>query len=236
MLTEVGEEPALFAARFTGDHAQDLLAEFGDAFARGRGSADDGELPAIGGGMAAEIDFVLDEDRTAFGGDGDELLVQLVDGSVGIDDDQHEVGVGHGFARFLDANAFSFIQRLANAGGIDEMHGNAAERDGLGDEVASGSGNRGDDGAIALDESIEEAGFPDVGTSDDGEGQALMYDLAKGEAFLEFAERFADFGDASECLLGRHHGDIVVGEIDSGFEHGDQIYELLLDGLNATRD
>ena len=38
---------------------------------------------------------------------------------------------------------------------------------------------------------------------------------------------------ASACSA-RQHGDVVVGEIDPGFEHGDQIYELLLDGLNAS--
>ena len=105
--------------------------------------------------------------------------------SVGVDHHQHEIGVGHGLAGFLDPDALGFVQRLANAGGIDEMDGNAAERNRFGDEIAGGAGNGGDDGAVALDKSIEQAGFADVRAADDGQGQALVYDLAEGEALLK---------------------------------------------------
>ena len=37
-------------------------------------------------------------------------------------------------------------------------------------------------------------------------------------------------------LFRRKDGDIVLGEVNAGFEHGDQLYQFLFDGLQAARE
>ncbi len=51
----------------------------------------------------------------------------------------------------------------------------------------------------------------------------LMDDLAVSEASSQLFERFADGGDAlKNCGVGQN-GNIVLGKIDAGFEHRDQL-------------
>ena len=83
--------------------------------------------------------------------------------------------------RFADADAFGFVQRAADAGGVHELDRNAADGDGFADQIAGGAGRGGDDGALALDQAVEQARFADVGAADDGERQAFVDDLAVGE-------------------------------------------------------
>src|SRR5581483_5994384 len=116
------------------------------------------------------------------------------------------------------------------------MDGDAAEGNGFGDQIARGAGNGGDNGAIAFDELIEEARLPYIRASDDGKREAFVHDLAKRETFLKLRERRADVGDAGDGLFGGENGNVVFGEVDAGFEDGDEIHELLLDGLDAARD
>jgi hypothetical protein len=70
---------------------------------------------------------------------------------------------------------------VAKACGINEFYGDAFEGDALGDRVAGGAGGGCDDGAVALDEAIEEGGFAGVGAAYDGQGEAFADDTAIGE-------------------------------------------------------
>ena len=64
---------------------------------------------------------------------------------------------------------FGLVAGFAQAGGVDEFHGDAVEGDAFGDRFAGGAGGGGDDGAVALDEAVEEGGFAGVGAADDGQ-------------------------------------------------------------------
>src|SRR6266702_2233966 len=157
----------------------------------------------------------------------EEFAVNSAELVAGVEDDENKVSVGEGLHGFTNANVFGFIESFADSGGIDEAHGDSAERYGFGYEVAGGSGKRGDDGALAFDELIEEAGFAYVGATDDGEGQSLVHYFAEGKAGGESTQRRFHVFECGEDLIGWHDGDIVFGEVDSGFEpcdEGDQFF------------
>jgi hypothetical protein len=121
-----------------------------------------------------------------------------------------------------DAEGFRFVGGVAKACGINEFYWNAFDGDALCDGIAGGAGGGGDDGAIALDEAVEEGGFAGVGAAYDGEGEAVADDAAVGEGLFECEE-----GGLNRLYL---RGDFVVGEevnvvfgeVDSGFEGGDE--------------
>src|ERR1700748_3661919 len=92
---------------------------------------------------------------SASGGRGGGARVLVVKWGGCVQDQQGYDAFGHGFAGFCDANGFGFVGSLAEACSINEFHGNAVEGDALGHEVASGAGGCGDDGPIALDQTIE---------------------------------------------------------------------------------
>ena len=152
-----------------------------------------------------------------------------------VEHDQHHVGVGERFQRLAHADAFGFVERVANSGGVHQMHRNSTDGDGLGDQVARGAGRGGDDGALVLDQPVEQARLADVGTADDGERQAFVHDFAVGEAGEQLVERRVNVGDARQNLRVGNDGDIVFGEVDAGFHHRDQVDELLLDRLEPLR-
>ena len=129
-----------------------------------------------------------------------------------------------------------FREAFAQAGGVDEFDGNAAEGDALGDQVARGAGSGGDDGAVALDEAIEERAFAGVGAADDGEGEAVVHDAAAGKGGFERGERRGELGDAPGDFLLRRDVEVVFGEVDAGFKQGDQFDERLLDGRDAAAE
>ena len=87
--------------------------------------------------------------RAAEGGDGG--FVFGVEWGGGVEDEEDDVGFGHGFAGFGDADGFGFVGGFAEACCINEFDGDAVEGDALGDEVAGGAGGGGDDGAVAFD-------------------------------------------------------------------------------------
>ncbi len=103
----------------------------------------------------------------------------------GVEDQEDDVGFGHGFAGFCDADGFGFVGGVAKACGVNEFYGDAFEGDAFGDEVAGGAGGGGDDGAVALDQAVEERGLADVGAADDGQGEAVADDAAVGEGLFE---------------------------------------------------
>ena len=94
---------------------------------------------------------------------GPQLAVFVRDGARCVEDDEHEIGFGECFHRFLDADAFRFVECAADTCCIHELNGNAVDGDGLADEVAGGAGRGGDDGAFALHQTVEETDFPTLG-------------------------------------------------------------------------
>ena len=107
----------------------------------------------------------------------------------GIEHHQHDVGVGEGLHRFAHADALGFVECVANAGGVHQAHRNSTDRDRLAHQVAGGAGRGGDDGALVLDQAIEQARLADVGPADDGQRQTFVHDLSVGEAGEQLLKR-----------------------------------------------
>jgi hypothetical protein len=85
-----------------------------------------------------------------------------------------------------------------------------------------------------LDEAIEERGFARVGASDDGEGEAVADHAAVGKGLFERGEggvnRLYLRGDLSRG----EEVDVVFGEVDSGFEGGDEGDESFFRGRDLA--
>ncbi len=86
-------------------------------------------------------------------------------------------GIRHGLEAALDAERFDQPVALANAGRVDQLHGDAADGGNFGDHIARGAGDVGDDGAVLLEQAIEQAALADVGAADDGQREAGMDQL-----------------------------------------------------------
>ncbi len=153
-----------------------------------------------------------------------------------IEDHENERGVGERFPAAGDAKLFDFFEGFAQAGGIDELEGNTVKRDALGDEIARSAGRRGDDGAIAFDEAVEERAFACIGTADDGQGQTIMHDTPTGVGCVKRGKRRREFADAASDFGLRGHVNVIFCEVDAGFEEGDEFDEGLLHGLYAAAE
>ncbi len=188
--------------------------------------------PVFRSADSQQIGFVDgDEGRPALDC-GQQTVLFVVEGLRGVEHDEHQRGVGERFAAARDAELLDFFEirtgSFAQTGGVDQLERNAVERDALGDEVARGAGSCGDDGAVALDEAIEERALAGVGPADDGERKAVVHDAAAGEGGFERGERRRELGDAPGDLRLRRDVEIVFGKVDAGFEQSDQFDEGLL--------
>ena len=226
---------------------QDPLAECADSIAGESGGGDGGDLELFGGGFVSvnadltlrvggEVAFVDGDEGAAALNGCEQRAFFVVERLGGVEDDEDDGGVGEGLTGALDAELFDFFEGVAEAGGVDEFEGDAVEGDALGDEVAGGAGDGGDDCAIALDEAIEERAFAGVGAPDDGHGKSVMNDAAPSEGGFEGGERRDKRVDAAGDFVLRSDVDIVFAEVDAGFEKGDEFDEGLLDGSDAAAE
>ena len=95
-----------------------------------------------------------------------------------IEDVEDEVGFFQGFPTATDALAFDVVGGRAQAGGVDEHDGDAANVGGFLDGVAGRAGGVGDDGAVVAEQLVEEAGLSDVGPAHDRGANPAAEDLA----------------------------------------------------------
>ena len=175
-------------------------------------------------------------------------MLLVVEGLRGVEHDEHQRRIGEGFAAAMDTQLLGFFENsigrtigrsagaFAQARGVDELDGNAADGDALGDEVARGAGSCGDNGAVALDEAIEERAFAGVGAADDGEGEAVVDNAAAGKGGFERGERRRELVRCGGQFLLRCDVQIVFGEVDAGFEQRDEFDEGLLYGRDAMAE
>src|SRR5437868_3750645 len=61
-----------------------------------------------------------------------------------------------------------------------------------------------------------------------------MNDLSVSKGLCQLSQRLAHRGKVLEYLCWREHGNVILGEVNSGFEERNQLHELLLDGLQAA--
>jgi len=98
-----------------------------------------------------------------------------------------------------------------------------------------GARDLGNDGAVLLQQSIEEAALAHVGPSDDRQHQPLLHQATVAEARDQLIDARLDGCEAARDLIGRRYCDIVLGEIDAGLQQQNQLQELLFDRSDAAR-
>ena len=110
-------------------------------------------------------------------------------------------------------------------------------RRGLGDQVARGARDLGDDGAVLLQQAVEQAALADVGAADDGERESLRAPGCRRRKLAASVRDAASIGrEPAQDLRGGRDADVVFGEIDAGFEQRDQLQQLLLERRDAAGD
>ena len=155
----------------------------------------------------------------------------------GVHHHQRQVGIGHRLVAALDAQRFHQLRAFADAGGIEELHRNAADGGRFGDQVAGGAGDVGDDGAVLLQQAVEEAALADVRTADDGEREAVRAPGRRTGSWRPGGRRRRRIGARRRRISSaRRDADVVLGEVDAGFEQRDQFEQLLLERRDAARD
>jgi hypothetical protein len=233
-LAEAGDEAVLrFELTAGRESVENGGAEFFDAVA-GEG----GNRVLAGLGMKAGQVRLVDRDEVAalFTGFREEGFVVGCAGRDAVDDDDGEIGVGHGLEAAVDAQLFDELGGGADARGIGQAYGDSGELGGFGDQVPRGAGEGRDDGAVLLEKAVEEAAFAGVGAAYDGEREAGADEIAVDEAAGEGTGLFEDGVDAAQDLGGGGDADVVLGEVDAGFKQRDEFEEFGLDGGEAAGD
>jgi len=65
------------------------------------------------------------------------------------------------------------IQRIMDTGGIHQNDLNIPDKQSVFDAVTRGSRNFGNNGPVPVEQQVHQAGFPDIGSSDDGDTNAF---------------------------------------------------------------
>ena len=146
----------------------------------------------FGGRLGDEVPLVDDEDDGAarLVGVAADVGVEGGDAFGGVEDEEADVGGLEVLAGHDDRQLFGHELGLAlatDSGGVDETEVVRAAGDDFVDCVTGGAGDGRDDGARAAGEGVEQRGFADVGTADDGDLGLVLDECAVG---TETAERF----------------------------------------------
>ena len=119
------------------------------------------------------------------------------------------------------SDALGFIECAADTGCIHQLYRDTANRHRLRDQIARSAGSRGNNRALAFNESIEQTGFADIRTTYDRQRKPFMNQFSVCKRTAKFFERGAHFRDVLTDLLPRQNRDIVFREINSGLEQCD---------------
>ena len=161
----------------------------------------------------------------------------------GVGDEEDEVGFGEGFAGAGDAEGFGFVERGSEAVRRPAV---STRRMGMPSRAkVSSMVSRVVPGVAVtmarsrVEEAVEEGALAGVGAADEGELDAVALERAGAEGGGERGEWGLDGGDGVADLGGGDGVDVVElagGEVHAGFEQGDEVDELLLDGSDAAAE
>ena len=150
---------------------------------------------------------------------------------------EDEVRAGGEVAGALDALALDGGAGLAQAGGVDEADGNAAEEERLLERVARGAGLGRDDGAALAEQAVEERGLAGVGRAGKDDERALAQEASRARGRGEIAERAGNRGGA--LVEADRRGEalgLLVREVERRLEVGAEREEILPDRVDAPSE
>ena len=109
-----------------------------------------------------------------------------------IDEPEHDAGFVDSSIGTGDADFLNLVGGLSDAGCIDKTEGDAIDVDGVLDGVARGAMNVGHDGAIVLQEGIQQGRFTYIGLAYNGYRNALLQGLAHLETMSKTSDVFVN--------------------------------------------
>ena len=236
-----GEKQA-FAFALPADLPQQRLFEqiepgavFGGKFDQGVGAAGLAALPAAFRRFAAEVDFIADFNAFEPGRQlGEDFTGSLVQPFVRVDENQGHIGLLHGLAAALDADLLHRVGGIAQAGGVDDVYGNAFKRNLLAHGVAGGASDVGNDGHVLAGQGVEQAGFAHIGRAHQHHVHAFAQNRAllglgkhSGKTLLQGGEALVHLGFGQKI-------DVFFREIQGGFHQhaqGDEFVHQLVNLL-----
>ena len=112
----------------------------------------------------------------------DQLPIWSIERSREIHHYHCQIGVGHGLITALDAKLLDDILPRADSRCVHELDRNPFDHRRLRYQVARGAGNLGDDGAILLQQPVEQTALADIRTADNRQCESLMHQFPVGEA------------------------------------------------------
>ena len=151
--------------------------------------------------------------------------------NAGVNHPEDDGGLLHLLIGALDADALDNVGGLAYAGGVDEAEGDAAEVDGVFDDIACGAVDVAHDGSLFAYEGVEEGGLTHVGLADDGYGYAVLDGIADvermgqaGDDALDFVGYLGEFATVGKLEL------FVVAEVELQLHERGEVEEFVAQG------
>lgn len=112
---------------------------------------------------------------------------------------------------------------MAYASGVDKPEGDALKIDGVFDGIAGGALNVAHDGTVFAQERIEECGFSNVWSTDDGNGNTVFQSVAGVERvgqtlYVSFNLKgeLEKFGAVGKLQI------LMIGEVEFQFQEGSE--------------
>ena len=149
---------------------------------------------------------------------------------------QNELGAGHAVVAAPDTLGLDGIGRLAQAGGVNEHHGDTADVGGFLNGIARGAGGGRDDGAVVPKQLIEQTGFAGVGPTNDHGANTTAQDatfVGGGEELVDEVQR--GFQSADELGL-RVRRDVFIGKINVRLEMGEYVHQIVAQLADALAE
>ena len=202
----------------------------------GREGHDEGifRQPLEGGGTAAgrqEVGLVEHQHEVlalAAGQDVGAQLAVLLAGAGGVDDPQDDVRLLQLLEAPLDAQALDGVGGLADAGRVDEAEGDAAQVQGVLDDVARGAVDVAHDGAFLAHQGVEQGGLARVRLAHDGHGDAVLQGVAHAERVRQAGDNLLHAGgDGLELRAVGKLQVLVVAEVQLQLHERGEMQELV---------
>src|ERR1051326_8507400 len=125
------------------------------------------------------------------------------------------------------ADTFDPVGGVPDAGRISETKRHTVQVNRFREDVARGSRYLGDDRPVLSDKLIEQTRLSDVGPAQDRQLQPSMQHLAEFECSLNAAQTQDDRAYQSTDNVIRRNIHVILGEVDSRFQPGDNVDEFI---------
>ncbi len=148
---------------------------------------------------------------------------------------QRQIRIRHSVEAALNPQRLHQSFAFANSGCIHQPHRNSLDRRHFRNHVARGAGYVRHNRPILLQQTVEQTALADIGTSEDREFETFTQHLPVTGTARQPFQLASNRLQPRAQLAGARHADIVLREINSGFQQRDQFQQLGLHGFHFAR-